>query len=269
MSERLRISEADMALRRLAAQCARKHSLPARLLAELQARKFRGREYAESCRLAKPGTLAVDVGAYVGTFAIGLSKAVGRAGLVLALEPQPAVYRELVKATWGARVVALNVAASDRAGWAQLAVPFDAWNNRARQRGSLGPLTEHVADSMRVRLARLDDLIGPSLPVSLLKIDVEGHESEALAGATETIAEHHPALVIEVEQRHLGPGKSVAEVIKPLLEAGYNCQFIGRGDRLLPWSEFDVEADQLRWLTEEGDLRPEHVNGYGNNFLFT
>lgn len=244
-----------------------------RLLAEYQVRKLRRSkadlEFAECLRLAEPGSLAVDVGAYVGTFALGMAKSVGRSGLVMALEPQPKVYEQLLNATWASRVIPLNLAASEAAGWATFAVPVSERGMLAAQLGSLerrdlvGP-----TDSFDVRLARLDDLIGGTRRVSLLKIDVEGHERQVLAGAAEIIKAHKPSLVIEIEQRHLPVG-SVADIVQPLISDGYECRFVGRGT-ILPWAEFDLERDQTQWLMPDGSFKSTTTGlQYGNNFIFT
>lgn len=46
-----------------------------------------------------------------------------------------------------------------------------------------------------VQVARLDECL-PNLPVTYLKLDVEGHELEALAGAVDTIRRNRPILAI-------------------------------------------------------------------------
>jgi FkbM family methyltransferase len=188
----------------------------------------------------------------------------------MALEPHPMLFRQLLNITWGARVAALNLAASDRSDLMSLSAPYDADHGPCLLAASLVPRPGRTtAESKEVRLVRLDDIIGRSFPVSLMKIDVEGHEMEVLAGATQTIEEHHPALVIEVEQRHLPNGRNVSGVIEPLLDAGYECQCIGRGRHLFPWSEFDLESDQLRWLTQSGGVHNEDLPRYANNFVLT
>ncbi|MGH9292594.1 MAG: FkbM family methyltransferase [Acidimicrobiales bacterium] len=250
----------------MGASLARRHRFTARLLAELQVRHLREQmDYAETVRLARPGTLAIDVGAYVGTFALGLGKAVGRDGAVLALEPQPDAFRELQTVTAGTRVRALDVAASDHEGFGSLGVPLDAANAPARQRASLWGVTS--ARSWKVRLARLDDLVDASMPVSVIKIDVEGHEQQVLTGA-ERVLGSHPALVIEVEQRHLGSTGTVKEVVESLLAKRYECQCIGRGNQIFPWRYFDLEADQLRWVVD-GEVAPQDRPLYTNNFVFS
>ncbi|MBS44930.1 MAG: hypothetical protein CMH83_17540 [Nocardioides sp.] len=53
-----------------------------------------------------------------------------------------------------------------------------------------------------VRLVRGDDVLGDLSP-ALVKIDVEGHELEALAGLEQTIQRARPRLFVEVDNTHL------------------------------------------------------------------
>ncbi|HTW08193.1 MAG TPA: FkbM family methyltransferase [Acidimicrobiales bacterium] len=220
--------------------------------------------------MAKRGTLAIDVGANLGYYALGLSRAVGSKGLVIALEPNPVVYRELLNVTWGSRVVALNLGASDKPGPMSLTVPVDANGVANALEAFVGERDlPRGGEPVHVRLVRLDEIVPANLPVSVIKIDVEGHEAQVLAGAKDVLAEYHPALVIEIEARHLSNSASVEDVVEPLLEAGYKCQCIGRGNRLFPWSDFDLEADQLRFLTPSGNVQDKNIPLYCNNFVFT
>jgi FkbM family methyltransferase len=55
--------------------------------------------------------------------------------------------------------------------------------------------------SERVSVRRLDDIdLGGG--VGFLKIDVEGHEEAVLAGASRTLKQSMPAVLVEVEERH-------------------------------------------------------------------
>jgi len=44
----------------------------------------------------------------------------------------------------------------------------------------------------------IDDAVPPDRPVSIIQLDVEGHEAEALAGALRTIERCRPVIVVEV-----------------------------------------------------------------------
>lgn len=260
------------ATRRLA-RWARRHALTGRLLAEIQVwRLSRGSAPANLvvCQeLALPGSLAIDVGASVGTYTLGLAKAVGRRGRVLALEASPTVYEELVHSTVMARVLALNLAASSDTGWAQLYVPVGHGGQEHARLATLEHSMGRLARRVPVRRVRLDDLVGTDRTVSLIKVDAKGHEYDVLSGAVGTVDDHRPCLLIEIEQRYL-VHRSVAEVVTALCTRDYLCHALA-GRTLMPWDEFDLERDQLRWV------RPGAWQGlsvildprrYVNSFIF-
>ena len=252
---------------------ARRHRLSARALGEIRVAQLSGRrgeaDLQRCMSLARDGSLFIDVGANVGNYALAACRKVGRSGAVLALEANPDVYRELITSTWGARVIALNLAASDRSGLATLEVPVDRLGSVQSQLGSLesrssgGSLSFH-----NVRTIRVDDLIGGEQIVSVIKIDVEGHELSVLKGAEETIERDRPSLVIEIEARHL-VDHEIRDVVEWILAKGYD-GFVIDGQGLLPWREFDAYQHQARWLTEvDGSSVITDGAPYLNNFLFT
>ena len=69
--------------------------------------------------------------------------------------------------------------------------------------------------------------------VAVIKLDIQGHEYEALAGAIKTIREHHPVLYFEYSP-HLFKGAHEADVNKVLclamLVGGYKCTIPLRGE---------------------------------------
>ncbi len=67
-----------------------------------------------------------------------------------------------------------------------------------------------------VRVLRLDDLVDDPGEVRILKIDVEGHECEVLAGASEILRRGRPFLYVENE-----PSPRWRDVIAAAEEAGY------------------------------------------------
>ena len=86
-----------------------------------------------------------------------------------------------------------------------------------------------------------------------------------MAGAERILTEYRPALVVEIEQRHLGGSATVAEVVEGLLQRGYSCRCIGRGNKLFAWDDFDLNEDQSRWL-RDGEVIGRQQ--YTNNFVF-
>jgi FkbM family methyltransferase len=136
--------------------------------------------------LLRPGGTFVDVGANWGYFTLLAAHRVGDAGRVVALEPDPRLFRLLEEnllrsGAWNA--VPLPLAAAERAGTLVLAGhDADAGN------WGLSSLVAGTADEgarrFPVEAARLDDVLDELgiERVDLLKLDVEGAEDRALRG---------------------------------------------------------------------------------------
>lgn len=150
-------------------------------------------------RLADPGELAVDVGANVGYTALVLAEAVGQTGRVLAFEPHPDIFAELTKNTAGLPVESVKAAVSDHGGLAKLHIPLTFLSNHGI--ASLEPCD--TSTDVEVEAITLDQILTPPHSVGVMKIDIEGHELNALQGASSLlqegrirdiiIEEHNPA----------------------------------------------------------------------------
>jgi len=245
-------------------------SLTARALTEFRVwqmgRQAEFADLAHCIRLAGAGSTAVDVGASVGNYALALRKAVGRRGRVVALEPNPAVYKELTCSTWGADVDGRNLAASNTNRTTELLIPVDGAGRAEEPIASLEDRGQ-TCTRVEVQRARLDDLLRDVPHVSVIKIDVEGHEAEVIRGADEVLERHRPGLVIEIEQQHQRGNRHVRDVVALLTGRNYQCYGI-HGEMLIPWAEFDVERWQTAWLAAEKSYRSSHRMDYVNNFLF-
>jgi FkbM family methyltransferase len=139
-------------------------------------------------RLIEPGETVADVGANIGYLTSLAAARVGPNGKVLAFEPHPRAYELLERnaARWrqaaGIGEVELRrEALSDAAGIGTLVSPSFEANT------GLGTLeadgdAEASSEAIEVPLARLDEMAGAEA-VSVMKIDVEGHEADVLRGA--------------------------------------------------------------------------------------
>jgi FkbM family methyltransferase len=211
--------DAAHAGRRRALKDACIHAIPLRLHLPLRYwyRRMRRRiepELRAAVRVTRPGSTAIDVGANYGVYTYALARAGAR---VEAFEPIPECLRVLT-AYRSPRVRVHATALSSTNGSADLHIPVLG----ARQefgRASLRSLgTEYR--TLRVPLRQLDEF-GFS-DVSLIKIDVEGHEMDVLQGARETIANSRPVLVVEVDDSFLSyPAIRVFETIHGFDYAGF------------------------------------------------
>jgi FkbM family methyltransferase len=139
-------------------------------------------------RLVEPGELALDVGANIGYMTSLLARAAGRGGHVIAYEPNPDVYRQLVRNVqrWPdpalATISLREAALSDRAGTAPLTIPEgnSEWSAVGDRPTARSPSSAHI--TVPVQTVTLDRELNDER-VGVLKLDVEDHEPAALRGA--------------------------------------------------------------------------------------
>jgi FkbM family methyltransferase len=206
------------------------------------------------------GGTAVDVGAWYGPWTYWLARRVER---VVAFEPNPAV-ADVLERTVPANVRVVRAAASSHAGTATLTLPEGGRGTEGR--ASL----EGLPDSTRgveVPTCRVDEL--DVAEVVLVKVDVEGHEHEALAGAENLVQAWHPLLVVEIEERHGG----IAPTVGLLGEWGYRGQVLVDG-RWVSLDDFDLRGHQERYLAEQRSgtylqTIARRKTRYINNVVFT
>lgn len=193
--------------------------------------------------LCRGDRMSLDVGAKTGMYTRRMTE---HSGATVAFEPIP-VLAHLLRRVFSRRARIEEVALSDRAGSAELRMPFSREGKPRYGRSTIEPenrLADRQLSSVRevvVGTRRLDTY-GFS-DVGFVKIDVEGHELSVLGGARETLMRERPNVLIEVQEEHR-PG-SVERVRKWFAERGYDGFFL-RKRRLAPIDDFDVEVDQER-----------------------
>lgn len=220
---------------------------------------------------APSGATVVDVGASWGLFTYHLARRVGKSGRLYSFEPHPANAPMLRKLTDRfAHVHFSQAAVSDEPGTAQLLVP----EHRRRQVTAQGSLA-HGFDGQKVDvrrievpLVRLDDVVGPGIDVDFVKIDVEGHEMSVLRGGSEMFRRCRPAILIEIEQRHLSV--PISDVFGEIEGLGYHLFYVTES-ALRPIAEFDVQRDQIAYLNPGANSEEFHPfampQGYVHDFV--
>jgi FkbM family methyltransferase len=132
----------------------------------------------------------VDVGSYTGLYAI---RAALSGNQVFAFEPNPMVYdrlRENIKLNQvGDQVEVSKKAVSNKVDIVQLGVN----STKLSSGGSLEHRRERV---FSVKTVILDQVL-PDIPISAIKIDVEGHEASVLQGAISIIKKYRPVIITE------------------------------------------------------------------------
>lgn len=178
--------------------------------------------YGECCEIEQQfllsllgvGDNVLEVGSNVGIHTIGLAQAVGHGGRVIAIEPQPAVFR----------VLCANLALNDL----QNVSPHQCGCGPARDIMSV-PIVDYSAATLHnsgsvslvpasgghpVDIIPVDELCASLAALRLLKVDVEGMEHAVLSGARETIGRLRPILYVENDRIEKSP--ALIELIRSL-----------------------------------------------------
>lgn len=165
--------------------------------------------------ILKPGMTVVECGANIGTHTVSIAQMVGREGRILAFEPQRSVFQLLCAN------LALNALEQVEPYWAaagSTAGHVHVPRLDSNKITNFGGLSLDLSDSRgdRVQLLCLD---GFELPAChLLKIDVEGMETQVIRGAEQTIRRLRPIIYTENDRLDRSP-----ELIGVLLGLGYRC----------------------------------------------
>lgn len=138
-----------------------------------------------------PSDLFVDVGANVGVYTVLASGEVGATSI--SIEPVPSTFKVLedniALNKLDRLVTALNIGLGEQKGLLKFTRSLDAENHVA---------TPGETDTIDVPVDNLDHVLAGKVPL-LLKIDVEGYETEVLKGAKSTLAkEGLQAIIIEL-----------------------------------------------------------------------
>ncbi|HWV23657.1 MAG TPA: FkbM family methyltransferase [Thermomicrobiales bacterium] len=222
-------------------------------------------ELHELHRLVRPGTVAVDAGAHFGVYSLALARLVGKRGRVISIEPieeDAAMLRRAMRAL-RMPVSVVTCALSAQPGEATLRVPLLGGAQKTAL-ATLQPAAQvseaSGVEERTVRVRTLDEILADvDMPVSFIKIDVEGHELDVLAGAEETLRQHRPNLLIEINE-DLRDG-SMCDAFVRIEAYGYRGEFLEEGRFRRPLSAFDPDRHQRR-------VTNPLSRSYINNFIF-
>lgn len=185
----------------------------------------------------------VDIGSNIGWYTVKAAVAVGAGGRVYAFEPRAESYlalsRTIAENNLEGRVTLFNLALGDRPGTFNI-----CWANQTDNPGGTWLLTDASVEAtlsvgthtmQAASVARLDDVIDPPR-LDMVKIDVEGSELRALAGAERLLRHRRPIILTEIS-RPLLPLNShctAAEYLTWVMALGYRPHLLEEGGELGP-----------------------------------
>jgi FkbM family methyltransferase len=210
--------------------------------------------------IVDPNRQSIDVGANIGRYAVKLSRLCKQ---VYAFEPDDELASFLEKAA-PKNIKVLNRAVSACNGTLEFHVPVADGVYLT----SLGTAEQLVANrfdvgfnTRTVSSCTLDDLADQD--IGFIKIDIEGHEYEALLGAKRLIRNQRPKFLIEIEERH-NPGNLINIQRFLVGECNYSSFFV-YNNRTRALDEFSSTMQNPTALLKP---IPRVAMDYVNNFFF-
>jgi FkbM family methyltransferase len=204
----------------------------------------------------RPGDVVVDIGAHIGYYTLLAARAAGPGGHVFAFEPERDNFELLqrnVAENGYANVSCENKAVASSAGRETLFIsPYNTGDHRIA-----------AADSERerqvVEAVSLDGFFaGRGTAVSVIKMDIQGRELDALEGMRNLLESNEDVLMFT----ELSPvaleeaGTTVQEFLTALEGEGFDLYEIDEKDETLT----SVSADQLRTSSERVEHPDDHTN---------
>jgi FkbM family methyltransferase len=198
------------------------------------------------------GWRVVDVGANHGYFTLLLAELVGPEGRVFAIEPNPRLFDLLQRTVrlngFDDRVTLLPYAAGEIEADAELRVPRGFSGDGSVRRVSI---SDDAPAPVRQR--RIDAMVDG--PIDFLKIDAEGADYAALAGASGVLPRDR---AVDVMLEHYAPFHDCPrERLAQVMAGGFSCRRVGYDGKLAGATLDDLEGQPSRlwdlWLSR----RPE------------
>jgi len=212
--------------------------------------------------LLKKGDKFFDVGSNIGEF-IYCSLDHISSEHIFAFEANPESFRTLKWVFNKCRI--FDIALSSQEGTAQFKIPIVNGNlmpTRGTLKTDYTELDEDGARLITVKTQTIDSFVSKYNvdQIGIIKMDVEGFETEVIKGALATISDQKPILIAELEQRHMDePLDTAIDRIKKL---GYRCFY------------FDIDSLSIKELVDRAeDIQQKKYHKINpvrfiNNFIF-
>lgn len=172
-------------------------------------------------KFLKIGDTFIDVGANQGEYSLWAARKVGATGKIIAFEPMQQLFDQLVEnirlnESFQKSIWPVKLGLSDKKGEVILYASDDS---------NEGTNTIYTTDKFNIELGKIQlDTLDEQLDelkiikVNFLKIDVEGAELQVLNGAINTLKNHRPVLLLEINKDACIAGGYLPEDILSLLK---------------------------------------------------
>ncbi|MER5730132.1 FkbM family methyltransferase [Streptomyces sp. NPDC002138] len=205
--------------------------------------------------LVRPGSVCLDIGAEYGLYTWALAALSGPSGAVHSVEPLPgpASWLRTTAAALGCDHVTVHrTALGARAQEGTMSLPrrrlLPVHGRAYLTEGASGPgpNTEFARSRPVATPVRTVDGLCRHMGldrVDFIKADVEGAEEAVLSGARHTLERHRPALLLEIEDRHLAKyDMRAARIVERLAALDYTMHRWGDG----AWIRVTEVTDEFR-----------------------
>jgi FkbM family methyltransferase len=176
----------------------------------------------------RPGDRVCDIGANIGMISLLAAHLVGPGGRVDSFEPNPACADKIrqLSAENGLSHVHVHVLGlSDEPATLTLSVPLI---NSGEASFAPPRYPQSELRKVTVEVKRGDDVLDPSQPPALIKIDVEGFECRVIDGLRGVLSAAHPLVITEVVAEHLERGGGSARgLFERMNDLGYRAYELG------------------------------------------
>ncbi|MBI1836278.1 MAG: FkbM family methyltransferase [Flavobacteriia bacterium] len=208
--------------------------------------------------LINPKTTIIDIGANNGLYCYYFQEIL-KCKEIHAFEPIPSLFNKLNR--WFKNIYLYKIAISDEKKITKLKIPYIN-SVKYETRAKLDDLIEEGENKCKeivIQTNTLDNIFdNHNSKIGFIKIDIEGHELNAILGAKKLLLKHAPILMIEIEKRH--HSENFEKTINLICQIGYECYFFNLIlKQLIPFSEYNVEIYQNNNSTN---------TYYINNFFF-
>ena len=218
--------------------------------------KLVDREFSILPYLLNNRSNVLDVGANNGEYCYFFQEII-RTNNIVAFEPISHLHKRL-KLLFPT-IEVLPFAISNTSGKAFLHIPYikhQKYETRAKL-DLIHEQNETRLEIIEVQTTTIDEIYSSSSKkIDFIKIDIEGHELQAIRGAKNVIEKDQPILFVEIEKRH--HPIDFNGVIQEICSLGYFCYFLEENE-LKGFSEFSIDVHQNLDTKE---------NYYIHNFFF-